>query len=53
MALQWVEKDLQLSLDDFIPPHLQRKSRSSNKYTEDQVRVRLMLQEDLEIPAGF
>ncbi|XP_040202097.1 vinexin [Rana temporaria] len=37
MALQWVENDLQLSLDDFIPPHLQRKSRSSNKYTEDQV----------------
>ncbi|PIO37324.1 hypothetical protein AB205_0052050, partial [Aquarana catesbeiana] len=35
MALQWVETDLQLSLDDFIPPHLQRKSKSSNNYTED------------------
>ncbi|XP_077325974.1 vinexin isoform X1 [Lithobates pipiens] len=35
MALQWVETDLQLSLDDFIPPHLQRKSRSTNNYTED------------------
>ncbi|XP_018419190.1 PREDICTED: vinexin [Nanorana parkeri] len=36
MALQWMAKDLPLSLDDFIPRHLQRKDRSTHRYTEDQ-----------------
>ncbi|XP_072255927.1 uncharacterized protein [Pyxicephalus adspersus] len=37
MALQWAEADLPLSLDDFIPRHLQKKDRSNHNYTEDQV----------------
>ncbi|KAM5170035.1 vinexin [Mantella aurantiaca] len=37
MAMQWAEMDLPFSLDDFIPPHLQRKGRTSHSYPEDQV----------------
>ncbi|XP_075063215.1 vinexin isoform X2 [Mixophyes fleayi] len=35
MALQWVDTDLPLSLDDFIPRHLQRgPSQDHNEHTE-------------------
>ncbi|KAM9312008.1 vinexin [Gastrophryne carolinensis] len=37
MALQAVEADLPLSLDDFIPPHLQKKQRASHNDTPRQV----------------
>ncbi|XP_072005435.1 vinexin isoform X4 [Engystomops pustulosus] len=34
-ALQGMEPDLNLSLDDFIPPHLQKQNRTHDGHTQD------------------
>ncbi|XP_068130776.1 vinexin isoform X2 [Hyperolius riggenbachi] len=39
MALDWLETDLPFSLDDFIPPHLQKKERPSQNFRREEEQV--------------